>query len=519
MISGIVRMIYSLRRVWNSSLPFAVCHCGELSEANNNLLTNLDQSVHIVNLCDRDPVFQNMTVAQARYKLRGFFCKVAALIKSPFEDTMVVDADVVWLKSPEGLFEAPQYKRTGSLFFRDRTLTGRSDKEIHEFSKLFEDNGLDVNNQTVAKQMAHENGGSFFWRHHVDEWRSHVFPKVTEYQDSSVVLLNKMKHAATIEVLERLLCDNFDVGYGDKEIFWSAATIAKQPFSFEPYLAGQYGDCFGLILHFDPADAERDPPLSSSATPLYINAEYMVEDELVLFGQFLQHIMSSPILIPTAPFSKHGSSESPLWHNVTDFNDIWTRGGKEVPSTGCVCKHNPCETLHPSINTQLAISQWLTLSLRLSGDKSRSECIPIVLSYAPLVEAVFDSFALRNDCLFIGCPDLPYSIDATLADWNTSWPQYCDPITFTEAHEHNLRDAALEARTPWSQWNRRPHGNNVLVQCGTASTIYIVRNYSVLVAIPSKEAFLTLGRDFSEVKRIAANDCGRLYSASTNFWS
>ena len=59
-----------------------------------------------------------------------------------------------------------------------------------------------------------------------------------------------------------------------QELFWLAATIAGEPYAFEPFMAAYYGDCTSVILHYDPNDAAL--PLAE-ARPLYINAEHMVE--------------------------------------------------------------------------------------------------------------------------------------------------------------------------------------------------------------------------------------------------
>jgi Mannosyltransferase putative len=78
------------------------------------------------------------------------------------------------------------------------------------------------------------------------------------------------------------------VGYGDKEIYWIAATIAGENFSFEPYLAGSYGDC-GEILHFDPLSA------SSEAAPYFLNCQY-IADGLGKVGKNFQSLISLPVL-------------------------------------------------------------------------------------------------------------------------------------------------------------------------------------------------------------------------------
>jgi hypothetical protein len=117
MITGTVRMVYMIRRTMNSSLPIAIFHCSEISYENQRKLQTMDSALTIHNFCERTPVLGKMTLSAARYRLRGFLCKIAALIYSPFEETIVVDADVVWFKKPEILFDSKEYKSTGSLFF------------------------------------------------------------------------------------------------------------------------------------------------------------------------------------------------------------------------------------------------------------------------------------------------------------------------------------------------------------------------------------------------------------------
>jgi hypothetical protein len=55
----------------------------------------------------------------------------------------------------------------------------------------------------------------------------------------------------------------------DYVVQWLAATIAEEPFSFEPFLVGSYGDC-GVMLHFDPTMIHHP----KDAKPFYINAEW-----------------------------------------------------------------------------------------------------------------------------------------------------------------------------------------------------------------------------------------------------
>ena len=119
----------------------------------------MDSALTIHNFCERAPVLGKMTLSAARYRLRGFLCKIAALIHSPFEETIVVDADVVWFKKPEILFESKEFKNTGSLFFRDRVLVGK--ENIHDIKEQFEKYGVSINKDAAKKQF-YSNGISYF---------------------------------------------------------------------------------------------------------------------------------------------------------------------------------------------------------------------------------------------------------------------------------------------------------------------------------------------------------------------
>ena len=106
-------MIEQTRFRAESILPITVAHCSELSSKSIDILSSITD-VTIMNICE-DSAFDAI-----QGKLRGFFCKPAALLRSPYEETMLVDSDVVWFKNPAYLFDAPAYLKTGTLFFRDR---------------------------------------------------------------------------------------------------------------------------------------------------------------------------------------------------------------------------------------------------------------------------------------------------------------------------------------------------------------------------------------------------------------
>lgn len=118
-------LLEHLRRSKKTStkLPIVVAHCAELSEQSEKLLLRV-ANVSVLDLCkdksngvgSNDAKFFN----SLRSKVAGFFCKPAALLASPFQETMLVDSDVVWFMQPDLLFDSLGFKTTGSLFFRDR---------------------------------------------------------------------------------------------------------------------------------------------------------------------------------------------------------------------------------------------------------------------------------------------------------------------------------------------------------------------------------------------------------------
>ena len=137
------------------------------------------------------------------------------------------------------------------------------------------------------------------------------------------------------------------IGYGDKEIYWIAATIAKENFVFEPHLAGSYGDC-GEILHFDPSSSSSSSSLDS-ALPYFINCQYLAEG-LDYIGKNIQNMISKPV-------------------RVTIETEMFDMGEKDKKTAGrCgACKAMGCDPIPFDINNAILEFQEFQL---LHTDKS-----------------------------------------------------------------------------------------------------------------------------------------------------
>ena len=63
------------------------------------------------------------------WKLAGWAAKPFAILLSSFRETIFIDADSLFLRNPEVMFDDPDYQSTGALFFRDRLIMPESKKK------------------------------------------------------------------------------------------------------------------------------------------------------------------------------------------------------------------------------------------------------------------------------------------------------------------------------------------------------------------------------------------------------
>lgn len=459
MVKDAFAMIYQVREVWRSTLAISLVHCGELGE---DVLKSMNaRNVSSVNICDGSDVLADFR------RLRSWFCKAAALIKSPYNESIVVDLDVVWFKSPEVVFSSPAYKRSGSLFFRDKTTFSSITKKkaedkifqgvIEEFIEHASEGRINIT-QSVGLEKVGSDGHSLFWRNVVN--RTDV--ALNNFQDSSVIVLDRRRHPKTLKVLRQLL-PTFNVGYGDKEIYWLAATIAEEPFSFEPFLCGQYGDC-GLLMHFDPND-EGEP---ENAHPLYINGEWILE-KIHILGHDLEFEHPKPVLV---------------------------RAGMKLvdpgETRGCLCRVYGCSTMPESVNKLLLRMQWERLTRNMGRQGPSIDCLPIFKSTATLISSVAEDFVRDNKCPDFGCVDTPIFVNESV-NWFAD--SFCDPTYFTPTPPNGLKTMEMRAQLPPAL----PFiAEGELIRPGSSKVVYLVQN-GTLRGFPNYHTFVSYGRDFSEV--------------------
>ena len=465
MVKDAMAMIYQVHEIWKLDMAISIVHCGELNDDTQKQFRAKNAS--ILNICDGTD-----NLADYR-RLRGWFCKTAALVRSPYNESLVVDLDVVWFKSPDVIFNSSAYQRTGSLFFRDKTSFAcgagpcvKRTKEEKTFQEVIQDfimhsSAGKINiTESLARHKSTSDGHSFFWRNSING----SAPALNNFQDSSVIALDRNRHPRMLQVLRQLL-PSFSVGYGDKEIYWLAATIAEEPFSFEPFLCGQYGDC-GLLMHFDPNDADRD---HENAQPLYINGEWILE-KIHILGHDLEFEHPKPILV----------------HEGLQLVDTGA-------TRGCLCRVYGCKPMPVEVNTLLIRMQWERLTRNMGRQGPAVDCLPIFKSTAGIISTVAESFVRENKCPNFGCVDVPVYVNESINWFSDS---FCDPTYFTPSAPPDIKSLEKRAQLPPPM---PVITEGELIRPGSSKTVYLVVN-GTLRAFPNFHTFIVTGRDFSEVQ-------------------
>lgn len=399
--ADIIRLYYQLRFVYQSYLPMLLVHCNEIEPHSKlrALLSHFDHRVIIYDMCDvNQKVFPNSYHQQLKadgsnltdsekIRLQGYFCKPAALIVSPFIHNIILDLDTVWFRSPETLLSYPKYEWFGGLIFRDR-ITPYSpidyDQVINKYRQAVNNSNLEITSELASELYSVNESYNFFWGHYIYP----LYPKIAQVQDSSCVLVNKLMKGKFIEELRRQLF-TFDIGFGEKEIFWISALLSNETLMWEPFVAGTFGGCDGLITHFNPLDAfpdSRSP--HPNASLLYMNGEGLVESVSVI-GDNIKEEVYGPILASAV-------LRYPYYVKVMYFDKL-SDVACECGARKGLCRHKVTE----NEIMMIVISQWITLTNKLKP--SKAQCIWVRDRYLPLI---LDYFGRRSDvnCAMTGCP-------------------------------------------------------------------------------------------------------------------
>ncbi len=213
-----------LREEVKCNLPIEIWHAGnELSDHNKKLLLTIDNTT----IHDLSNYYTEEEVLDSR----GWQIKAYILKTTSFEEVILMDADVFLLQDPSILLNDENYLQTGNYFFRDIFLSEdnplfnkfklqKSDNEIKEWFKKI----INTPSQFIIPE--------------VEKIINNQLPiSYLSIQESGLVVINKIKHKATVDEIFRLNKDHkitYQYVYGDKDTFWIACEKINQPYYFNP---------------------------------------------------------------------------------------------------------------------------------------------------------------------------------------------------------------------------------------------------------------------------------------------
>ncbi|KAL6244160.1 hypothetical protein RBB50_009030 [Rhinocladiella similis] len=175
------------------------------------------------------------------WKLAGWAAKPFAILHSSFREVIFIDADSLFMKNPEVLFDDPAYRKTGALFFRDRLIMPESKKRWLQ--------------QILPKPISRQVKQSRFWTGD----SGHM-------QESGVIVVDKWRHFMALLLVTRMNGPDrdgnkdegrvgvYDMVYGDKETFWLGwELVGDQDYAFHQGDAGT----MGLVQPPKPSEEEK----------------------------------------------------------------------------------------------------------------------------------------------------------------------------------------------------------------------------------------------------------------------
>lgn len=226
--------LFHLRRNLGCDLPIEVWFVGdELSQEWKEKLARFPP-IAFRNLADY------VTDDPSQYK--GWQIKAWLLKFSPFEDTILMDADVYFFQNPKILFSHPEYKRRGCYLFRDRSiyrypvnpfLCGIDEDvacnlEAYLRRRAFFRSLIALPSDSLPEEW------SIYWREELPTVESTY---TSEHVDSGCVAIHKPTHLEAIEAILQLNKNRkvvYTYVHGDKETYWLGCEIAGQPYAVNP---------------------------------------------------------------------------------------------------------------------------------------------------------------------------------------------------------------------------------------------------------------------------------------------
>ncbi|KAJ1556824.1 hypothetical protein HK096_010599, partial [Nowakowskiella sp. JEL0078] len=227
-----IHAILSLRVLLNVTLPIELFHKGSDDIEPN--MKRIYEKIPNVKVVDINNYFN---LDSTNTQIHGWFTKPYTMLASRFKEMIFIDADSLFLQSPEILYDFEGYKKTGTTFFYDRTVN-RGEQDTHRWFKSW------MKDPSIIGLTTR------FYNH-----------KTLHEMDSGVVLFDKER--AYLHLLGACWLNTHQDRefamrniHGDKETFWMMAELLRLPYSFRGPYGGvigyqEDGEICGGLLHGD----------------------------------------------------------------------------------------------------------------------------------------------------------------------------------------------------------------------------------------------------------------------------
>lgn len=213
-------------------------------------------------------------VFDAGWNVEGFASKAFSILMSSFREVLFLDADVLFFRNPEVLFEEQGYKDTGALFFRDRVVAP-------QFKKSFL-------RQILPKPISRTAQKSRYWT-----------GESGEYQESGAIVVDKWRHFVSMLLVARMNGPDradkdgnkgvYSFFYGDKETFWLGFELAGDTdYHFHQGDAGAMGVVKEVQRYMSIGAIAEDEEASSRDANAWINKK-------VNGGELIDTLETKPI--------------------------------------------------------------------------------------------------------------------------------------------------------------------------------------------------------------------------------
>ena len=155
--------------------------------------------------------------------LQGWAIKPFAMLMSIFQEFIFIDADVLFFQNPENMFKFKSYVKTGTLYFRDRTIRSSSKPTLDFFKSMVPFPSHSAKNSRIWRDISLHEG------------------------ESGVIVMHKKRGGMFVLLLASLL--NMDPIktimykdiFGDKESYWMSSEALKVSYSWGPGAGGTVG--------------------------------------------------------------------------------------------------------------------------------------------------------------------------------------------------------------------------------------------------------------------------------------